>query len=131
MTFKLLFRHCTPQSRSQITAAGRGIRQAIAIRTPLVACKPWTARGNSERRYTTARVPGTNITGLAKETEVGTKRFADFDLAGKTFVVTGGARGLGLALAEALVEAGGKGIMKNPLSYENDAKYLQCYSLLS
>ncbi|EHK50158.1 hypothetical protein TRIATDRAFT_288999 [Trichoderma atroviride IMI 206040] len=36
------------------------------------------------------------------------KRFADFDLAGKTFVVTGGARGLGLALAEALVEAGGK-----------------------
>ncbi|PTB70215.1 NAD(P)-binding protein [Trichoderma citrinoviride] len=39
---------------------------------------------------------------------LGTKRFADFDLAGKAFVVTGGARGLGLAMAEALVEAGGK-----------------------
>ncbi|UNI16592.1 hypothetical protein JDV02_003018 [Purpureocillium takamizusanense] len=30
--------------------------------------------------------------------EVGNKRFADFDLGGKTFIVTGGARGLGLAL---------------------------------
>ncbi|KAK8869319.1 D-arabinitol 2-dehydrogenase [Apiospora arundinis] len=36
------------------------------------------------------------------------KRFADFDLAGKVYVVTGGARGLGLTLAEALVEAGGR-----------------------
>ena len=47
--------------------------------------------------------------GLPRDTEVGSKRFADFDLAGKTFVVTGGARGLGLALAEGLVEAGGRG----------------------
>ncbi|KAK7957163.1 uncharacterized protein PG986_006385 [Apiospora aurea] len=39
---------------------------------------------------------------------IGAKRFADFELAGKVFVVTGGAQGLGLALAEALVEAGGK-----------------------
>jgi hypothetical protein len=37
------------------------------------------------------------------------RRFGDFDLEGKTFVVTGGARGLGLTLAEVLVEAGGKG----------------------
>ncbi|KAL7938417.1 hypothetical protein V8C35DRAFT_330347 [Trichoderma chlorosporum] len=49
-----------------------------------------------------------DFTGLPKEIEVGTKRFSDFDLAGKAFVVTGGARGLGLALAEAFVEAGGK-----------------------
>lgn len=32
-----------------------------------------------------------------------------FQLDGKVFVVTGGARGLGLTLAEALVEAGGHG----------------------
>ena len=36
-------------------------------------------------------------------------RFREFDLQDKVFVVTGGARGLGLTLAEALVEAGGKG----------------------
>jgi NAD(P)-dependent dehydrogenase (short-subunit alcohol dehydrogenase family) len=39
---------------------------------------------------------------------VGSKRFADFDLGGRVFIVTGGAQGLGLALAEAAVEAGGK-----------------------
>lgn len=46
---------------------------------------------------------------LPKNEEVGSKQFADFDLGGKTFIVTGGARGLGLALAEGLVEAGGRG----------------------
>lgn len=51
----------------------------------------------------------TQTAGLPRETNVGGKRFADFDLQGKTFLVTGGARGLGLALAEALVEAGGRG----------------------
>ncbi|KAI1386598.1 NAD(P)-binding protein [Hypoxylon trugodes] len=42
------------------------------------------------------------------DVNVGQKRLADFDLKSKVFVVTGGARGLGLALAESLVEAGGK-----------------------
>ncbi|KAK4189059.1 hypothetical protein QBC35DRAFT_462381 [Podospora australis] len=39
---------------------------------------------------------------------IGRKRFGDFDVAGKVFIVTGGAQGLGLTMAEALVEAGGK-----------------------
>lgn len=43
---------------------------------------------------------------------IGQKRFSDFDLAGGAFVVTGGARGLGLAMAEGLVEAGGKGTIR-------------------
>lgn len=47
---------------------------------------------------------------VSKHENIGRKRFADFDLAGKVFLVTGGAQGLGLALAEALVEAGGKGM---------------------
>lgn len=37
---------------------------------------------------------------------VDSKRFLDFDLANGTYIVTGGASGLGLCLAEALVEAG-------------------------
>jgi hypothetical protein len=39
------------------------------------------------------------------------ERFREFSLAGKVFAVTGGARGLGLSMAEALVEAGGEGII--------------------
>lgn len=37
------------------------------------------------------------------------QRFREFDLAGKVYIVTGGAQGLGLSLAEALVEAGSSG----------------------
>lgn len=44
---------------------------------------------------------------------IGASRFADFDLGGKVFVVTGGAQGLGLSLAEALVEAGARGGWKS------------------
>lgn len=47
--------------------------------------------------------------GPSREENVGAKRLADFDLEGGVFIVTGGARGLGLCLAEGLVEAGGNG----------------------
>ncbi|RMZ74667.1 D-arabinitol 2-dehydrogenase [Pyrenophora seminiperda CCB06] len=43
-----------------------------------------------------------------KAEKVGEKKFSQFDIAGKVFVVTGGGRGLGLCMAEGLVEAGGK-----------------------
>lgn len=44
-----------------------------------------------------------------KRENVGDKRFSQFDLSGKVFVVAGGGRGLGLSMAEGLVEAGGRG----------------------
>ncbi|GAQ06209.1 D-arabinitol 2-dehydrogenase [ribulose-forming] [Aspergillus lentulus] len=40
---------------------------------------------------------------------VGPHRFKEFDLADRVYAVTGGGRGLGLAMAEALMEAGAKG----------------------
>jgi NAD(P)-dependent dehydrogenase (short-subunit alcohol dehydrogenase family) len=39
---------------------------------------------------------------------VGNRKFSQFDVGGKVFIVTGGGRGLGLCMAEGLVEAGGK-----------------------
>lgn len=69
-----------------------------------------TSQQNSEKpRNPDPRENPVNELKLPRATNVGQKRFADFDLAGKVFVVTGGAQGLGLTLAESLVEAGGKG----------------------
>jgi len=43
------------------------------------------------------------------------QRLREFELDGRVFIVTGGARGLGLTLAEALVEAGGHGELQGCL----------------
>ncbi|KAL4993586.1 hypothetical protein BDV10DRAFT_178850 [Aspergillus recurvatus] len=48
------------------------------------------------------------------------ERFREFSLAGKVFAVTGGARGLGLSMAEALVEAGGEVYCLDRLSRPED-----------
>ncbi|KAH8698521.1 putative short-chain dehydrogenase [Talaromyces proteolyticus] len=47
-------------------------------------------------------------------------RFREFDLQGKVFAVTGGGRGLGLAMAEALVEAGAQVHCLDRLSEPDD-----------
>ncbi|RHZ47170.1 putative short chain dehydrogenase/oxidoreductase [Aspergillus thermomutatus] len=40
--------------------------------------------------------------------QLGPRRFKEFDLADRVYAITGGGRGLGLAMAEALMEAGAK-----------------------
>lgn len=50
------------------------------------------------------------------------RRFSEFDLQGKVFIVTGGGRGLGLSLAESLVEAGGQG--RYPCFYLNRLDFI-------
>ncbi|KAL1594872.1 hypothetical protein SLS59_008685 [Nothophoma quercina] len=42
-----------------------------------------------------------------KRETVGDRKYSQFDIDGKVFVVTGGGQGLGLSIAEGLVEAGG------------------------
>ncbi|KAL2136164.1 hypothetical protein VTI74DRAFT_5217 [Chaetomium olivicolor] len=82
------------------TSATRALRlatrQRLGARLPQTTSSalPLLRQTNPEQRLPTENV--------------GKKRFADFEVAGKVFVVTGGAQGLGLAMAEALVEAGGK-----------------------
>lgn len=45
----------------------------------------------------------------AKELLYNNHRFSEFDLEGRVYAITGGGRGLGLSMAEALIEAGAKG----------------------
>lgn len=42
-----------------------------------------------------------------KRENVGDRKYSQFDIGGKVFVVTGGGQGLGFSIAEGLVEAGG------------------------
>jgi NAD(P)-dependent dehydrogenase (short-subunit alcohol dehydrogenase family) len=51
-------------------------------------------------------------------------RFKEFDLADRVYAVTGGGRGLGLAMAEALMEAGAKGTIIYSLQLETDSIHL-------
>lgn len=77
------------------------------------ASKSIAARGihASAPSLQTKQQPTSSAKGLPPKDLTGSdrKRFADFEVAGKVFIVTGGAQGLGLTLAEGLAEAGGKG----------------------
>ncbi|KAL8383256.1 hypothetical protein RB595_006826 [Gaeumannomyces hyphopodioides] len=67
-----------------------------------------TVRGRSSEAGSSRRPENEPNSPRAPEyVKIGRKQFADFNLAGKVIVVTGGARGLGLSMAEGLAEAGG------------------------
>lgn len=62
-------------------------------------------------RFTRSMAGHAHVKERLPRSEKAQERFREFSLAGKVFAVTGGARGLGLSMAEALVEAGGRGEM--------------------
>lgn len=114
MTYK-----ATTCVRRALSTASDHIRQSSGLpRIASHASSTSSARSYSSFASATAekppRGPGAaddsspNTAGLPRSAEIGNKKFANFDLQGRTFIVTGGAQGLGLATAEGLVEAGAK-----------------------
>lgn len=80
--------------------------------------KPFDAKatgfsGRSWRSAHRTAIAGEAVVNTADGSFIGRNHFKDFDLAGGVYIVTGGARGLGLSMAEALCEAGGKGMVSH------------------
>lgn len=91
-------------------------RVTSAARPSTAFARPFIPRWSPElRNLASSTLPQTRtpsaIAQRLPDPERNPHRFRDFDLEGKVFVVTGGGRGLGLTLAEVLVEAGGKGVL--------------------
>lgn len=95
-------------TRSSTLASQHLLRQAQA---PTAA--PFSSTPRRENATPTDRIPsrkektssktGGNAAGVQNQ-------LPDFNLSGKTYVITGGGGGLGLTLAEGLVAAGGNGM---------------------
>lgn len=105
-----------PKRAWRVLAPSQLLRRAASVVSPISTNTPFCYRGlhtslkyNTKPKNPDPRENLVNKTKLPRDTNVGQKCFADFSLRGKVFIVTGGAQGLGLALAEGLVEAGGKG----------------------
>jgi hypothetical protein len=96
--------------------ASRAWRQTPALRPLDSRIAPVTSLHDSLRHVSSTSYNRRKPSAIAQrlpDPERQPQRFRDFDLEGKVFIVTGGGRGLGLTLADVLVEAGGKG--RSPL----------------
>ncbi|OLN81955.1 Sorbose reductase SOU1 [Colletotrichum chlorophyti] len=99
----LRFRSGLPKSISAPAAA--------RISTTPTSCRPLhttVQRNNAKPMNPNPKDHPAVETLPSRDANFGKSQFADFNLKGRTFIVTGGAQGLGLSLAEALGEAGGK-----------------------
>lgn len=95
-----------PSSRSVLALRSAIFARPVLSSTPPVACRA--------RSFTTTPT-ALQVKDAIKEMQSQHSSLREthtrnlFDLTEKVFIVTGGARGLGLTLAEALAEAGGSG----------------------
>lgn len=90
----------------QRSAAAFGSAQARSI-------SDWKRKGSAASPPKSRENPAHGIA-PSRDEHIGGQRFADFDLADRVCIVTGAAQGLGLALAEGLVEAGANGKQSLP-----------------
>ncbi|KAM3068103.1 hypothetical protein ACMFMG_011152 [Clarireedia jacksonii] len=95
-------------SRASSSCAGRISHRALVASRIATTPSLW-----SRRRTMSSEAP-------LRPTQNAIPPLRDFDLQGKVFVVTGGGRGLGLSMAEALMEAGGKVWCLDRLSSPSD-----------
>lgn len=95
--------HHTPKD-SRFVPISRGDSEAQSIKSPKGTHEPLRTEANQNitRRDEALPKQGPESDNLAKQT------FTKFDLSSGVYIVTGGARGIGLAMAESLAEAGGE-----------------------
>ncbi|KAI1244544.1 hypothetical protein MGN70_014419 [Eutypa lata] len=93
--------------RPSVALCTRSFQSRVPVTrlTQIRSIQEWEKKGSTATPPSSRENPTHGIA-PSRDEAIGGKSFADFDLNGRVCIVTGGAQGLGLALAEALVEAG-------------------------
>ncbi|OJJ64994.1 hypothetical protein ASPSYDRAFT_364747 [Aspergillus sydowii CBS 593.65] len=98
--------------RSSLCSARSSTAPASAswsrIRSPFAVPRFTYATGPDSSKPANPHQDTNHIQARRPDIKEGTHRFREFDLQDRVYVITGGGRGLGLAMAEALLEAGAK-----------------------